>query len=167
MEKRINFFGFNWEFTEFYGFRPEKEKKANTLSSNNYFNLMVVDVDDELNYRMINTQSTISNEQILSTKIGQKMKEYINNNEFATDASEKVILRKFNALYTAFITYFEKLKDFPKVALVAYFRKKTNFFKYAVHVLKFIQEEKYPEVGVYVKLGVENLWFFLTPYIRE
>jgi hypothetical protein len=137
------------------------------LSSDDYFNLMVVDVDDEMNYKMINTQGIVSNQQILSDETGQKMKKYIKNNNLNTYSSLKVILRKFNAIYTAFIPYFEKLKDFPLVALVAYFRKRTNFFKYALHVLKFIKEEKYPEVGVDVKLGVENLWFFLTPYIRE
>jgi hypothetical protein len=154
-------------FSKFYVFRQEKGKKANTLSPDDYFNLMVIDVDDEMNYRMINTQSMVSGEQIIKTEIGKKMKEYIDNNDLGTKANEKVIMRKFNALYTAFITYFEKLKDFQKVALVAYFRKKTNFYKYTLHVLKFIQEEKYPKVGVDVKLGVENLWFFLTPYIRE
>jgi hypothetical protein len=62
---------------------------------------------------------------------------------------------------------FKRINDFPKVALVAFFRKQKNFYKYAHQVLKFIQEEMFPEVGVDVKLGVENLWFFLTPYIRE
>jgi hypothetical protein len=62
---------------------------------------------------------------------------------------------------------FKKLIDFPKVAFVAYFKKRNNFYKYALHVLRFIQQKMFPEVGVKVKLGVENLWFFLTPYIRE
>jgi hypothetical protein len=93
-------------FSKFYVFRQEKGKKANTLSPDDYFNLMVIDVDDEMNYRMINTQSIVSGEQIIKTEIGKKMKEYINKNEFATDAIEKVILRKFNAIYTAFIPYF-------------------------------------------------------------
>jgi hypothetical protein len=128
---------------------------------------MVIDVDDEMTFRMIDAQCTVSREMILKTEIGKKMQEYINNNNFATAASEKVILRKFNAIYTAFIPYFKKLIDFPQVALVAYFRKQNNFYKYALHVLKFIQEEMFPEVGVDVKLGVENLWFFLTPFIRE
>jgi hypothetical protein len=128
---------------------------------------MVIDVDDEMTFRMINTQSTVSGEMILNTEIGQKMQEYIKNNNLYTDSSLKVILRKFNAIYTEIIPYFKKLNDFPEVALVAYFRKRTNFFKYALHVLKFIQKEQYPKVGVDVKLGVENLWFFLTPYIRE
>jgi hypothetical protein len=128
---------------------------------------MVIDVDDEMTFRMINTQSTVSGEQILNTEIGKKMKEYINGNEFATDTNEKVILRKFNAIYAEFIQCFKKLIDFPEVALVAYFRKRNNFFKYTLHVLEFIQKEMFPEVGVAVKLGVENLWFFLTPYIRE
>jgi hypothetical protein len=137
------------------------------LSSDNYFNLMVIDVDDEMTFRMINTQSTVSGEMILNTEIGKKMKEYINDNAFATDANFKTILRKFNAIYSEFIQCFKKLIDFPEVALVVYFRRRNYFFKYALHVLKFIQQEMFPEVGVDVKLGVENLWFFLTPYIRE
>jgi hypothetical protein len=76
------------------------------LSSDDYFNLMVIDVDDEMNYRMINTQSMVSGEQIIKTEIGKKMKEYIDNNDLGTKANEKVILRKFNAIYTAFIPYF-------------------------------------------------------------
>jgi hypothetical protein len=150
-----------------YGFRQEKDKKASALSSDDYFNLMVIDVDDEMTFRMINTQSTVSGEQIFKTEIGKKMQEYINYNEFITNANEKVIVRKFNAIYTEFIQCFKKLIDFPEVALVAYFRKRNNFFKYTLHVLKFIQQEMFPEVGVDVKLGVENLWFFLTPYIRD
>jgi hypothetical protein len=76
------------------------------LSSDNYFNLMVVDVDDEMNYKMINTQGIVSNQQILSDETGQKMKKYIKNNNLNTYSSLKVILRKFNAIYTAFIPYF-------------------------------------------------------------
>jgi hypothetical protein len=67
---------------------------------------MVIDVDEEMTFRMINKQNTVSGEQILSTEIGKKMKEYINDNAFATAANEKIILRKFNALYTEFIPYF-------------------------------------------------------------
>jgi hypothetical protein len=154
-------------FSEFYGFRQEKRKKANTLSSDNYFNLMVIDVDDEMNYRMINTQATISKEKILKTEFGKKMIEYINEGISKTNSSEKVILRKYNAIYTAFIPYFKKLIDFPNVVLVAYFKKRNYFYKYTLKVLEFIQEEMFPGVGVDVKLGVENLWFFLTPYIRD
>jgi enamine deaminase RidA (YjgF/YER057c/UK114 family) len=132
-----------------------------------YFNLMVVDVDNEIYCRMINTHSIISVEQIIKCEIGLKMKEYVKNSYMDSVSNERVILKKFNALYTAFIPYFKKLKDFPKVALVAYFRNRNYFFKYALHVLKFIQQEMFPEVGVEVKLGVENLWFFLTPYIRD
>jgi hypothetical protein len=88
-------------------------------------------------------------------------------NKFATNANFRTILRKFNAIYSEFIQCFKKLIDFPEVALVAYFRKRNNFFKYAIHVLEFIQKEMFPEIGVDVKLGVENLWFFLTPFIRE
>jgi hypothetical protein len=128
---------------------------------------MVIDVDDEMYYRMINTESTVSGEQILSTEIGKKMSEYITSGLFRTSSCEKVILRKFNAIYRAFIPYFERLKDFPEVVLVAYFKKRTKFYKYTLQILKLIQEKKYPKVGVDVKLGVENLWFFLTPYIRD
>jgi hypothetical protein len=104
--KEADCFGFNYEICWILFIRNEKGKKANTLSSDDYFNLMVIDVDDEMTFRMIYTQSTVLGEQILNTEIGKKMQEYINNNNFATDASEKVILRKFNAIYTEFIPYF-------------------------------------------------------------
>jgi hypothetical protein len=144
-----------------------KGKKSRMFRSKNYFNLMVVDVGDEMTYQMINTQSKVSGEQISNNEMGQKMKEYIKNNKFTTKTNEKVTLRKFNAMYTAFIPYFDKIVDFPQMVLIAYFRKRNDFYSYSHDVLKFIQKEKFPEVGVEVKLGIENLWFFLTPYIRD
>jgi hypothetical protein len=71
-----------------------------------YFNLMVVDVDNEIYCRMINTHSIISVEQIIKCEIGLKMKEYVKNSYMDSVLNERVILRKFNALYTAFIPYF-------------------------------------------------------------
>jgi hypothetical protein len=148
--------------------KPIRRRTRQRISipyTDDYFNLMVIDVSDEMTYKMIHTESTVSVEQIHNIEVVQKMMEYINNNWFAKN--ERVILRKFNAIFTEFIPYFKKLIDFPKVAFVAYFKKRNNFYKYALHVLRFIQQKMFPEIGVEVKLGVENLWFFLTPYIRD
>ena len=128
----------------------------------------MIDVDDEMNFRMINTQSTISSKQIMETETGAKLIDFIKGNkDILTAASEKVIIRKCYAIYDAFKDYFNKLSKFPKSALIPFFRKRGPFSKYVPYVMEFIQKEKYSEVGVKVKVGIENLWFFLTPYIRD